>query len=1340
MTTTTHDDLGLAAETPHRWFVTALRDGVERPHTAEASATVPAIAIADLTWQGGRVPGAGWTVTFSGDPQRQASVELAVTSWHDDDGGQLPEPRSTTVPVDVAEDEPGRYRAGFVLPAGTATVEGITATLADGAGAAASSSATRLPVAIRPRLRVDVAALADAFPGARLTVTHRQQPGAQRSLDGGAVVDVDDLGAASGYDVRLLSARGSELGAAGDVELRAGLVTAVALEARVPATLSARAVDADGRPLADVDVTVEVGRRTSRGSTAADGRFAVPGELFGGQEARLTLRVRDDRPYATTQRSVTLHGGDNAVDVALEPLAAATVTGTVSRRNGQPAGGARVVLSQRADGRVWNATATADDDGTFRVTGLRGPGTLTASWGSAPSFSTAVEAPAQDVTLPQIVPFNATRVDLEVLARSGDGPWEQLELDHVLAFNLRLAVTSPLGEQPISGSSVVVTSHAGATVDVCGGGRSSGLARSCTSVEIGEQESVTAQLRLQSAGTVRGRLVTTDGRPVSSGTYRLGAAWDSVDPSTGRFVAQVPEAGSHHLTLTGTGGTASRDFTLEAGQDLDLGDIVLGGNPWLAASSVTAVQPQVPPGGRAELRVSARPGGAGTVTDMRLALPLPHGTEFVPGSLTVDGQPATPTQVTGDEVLVDLGDRSYPAGSPQPGDAAVVRYRVDTGDLAAGTTLRFPAVLTATRLGQRTSHHLGAAVVTVSGVTLTAPESSSSRDLVVSGRAPAGATVRVSDGPMFLGEAVASPGGLWRLAVTLPDRGSIADHDLWAEADHDGVALQSSVHTVRVDRRLPELTEVELRQGTRVARFDPRQGTAMFPFVYQGSPLQVALRFEGAGEVADAVAQVGGTQAAAAPSGDRHVATLDPGHHGLGPVRARVAARPAPYGFDEPLPTLAQVRQRVPAAFGDVAEPRVTMLPSDGDVERLAVSAALPGLGAGGRMEATTTVRWGATYTPTAEDLAAAAATGVPIYGLQTSGSVSATRAELRLTAWVPQDRLPRSGSVAQPAGAAQAGFVQVVLEKVFTGADLLNSIQGNEGGNDRLRRLERLKAWVDANCTGSAPESFHRFANELGDRIIRDELHKYGNSLFGGVIGAVDAPAGVALWFSTFPMGLAHGLQQRRGHRPPRGPRPQRRGVRARRRRGRPRRARRAAAGPRRPVAARRRQRPAGDPHVDPRPQRLRLRGGRVQPPGGGHGDADAGAGVGRSLDRVGRRVVRADQPARDRRRRPLRLGRARGLVAGAVRQGRLRARPQRRAGGPAAALRRERGAGVAGRARRRGGDRHRRQRRRRDRDLRQAHAAVGARPRADPRRDPRRDPAAGAPGGGGAGGVAGG
>src|SRR5690606_36706341 len=124
----------------------------------------------------------------------------------------------------------------------------------------------------------------------------------------------------------------------------------------------------------------------------------------------------------------------------------------------------------------------------------------------------------------------------------------------------------------------------------------------------------------------------------------------------------------------------------------------------------------------------------------------------------------------------------------------------------------------------------------------------------------AAATVRVSDGPMFLGEADASPGGMWRLAVTLPDRGSIANHDLWAEADHDGVALQSSVHTVRVDRRLPELTEVELRQGTRVARFEPRQRTAMFPFVYQGSPLRVALRSEGSAEVADAFAQVGGTQ------------------------------------------------------------------------------------------------------------------------------------------------------------------------------------------------------------------------------------------------------------------------------------------------------------------------------------------------------------------------------------------------------------------------------------------------------------------------------------------------
>lgn len=1149
---TNHDDFGIDAETTYRWFVTVLRDGAEQPHTVEATATTDPITLSAVTWDGRMEPGGELTVTVTGDPARDASVSADVLTWFDQAGELLDAPRPVTLAIEATEDAdaPGTYVGTLELAEGTAEVTRVEAELTDSTGQGPSRAATRLPAVVLGALEVDVAAGADAIPSGRIVLASSQRSSLERRISGGGS-ERFVLGSGE-VAVQVLSSHGSQLARHGGLDVRHGLTTSLELNPRLPATLSVRVQTADGAAFARVPVRVKAGGRMLVLETAGDGSAAVSHELLSGDDFSIVVPLRTNEPSGDGSASGTLVPGSNVVTVVPPALPGGAITGVVTLPDGSPARGAHLVLSQVVDGRSRNSGAVADAQGRYRLEGLTGRGTLGISWSAQRTHRFDVDLPdgSQVERDFEIGRDRSYTLDLDVYTRVGDAAWDgPVNLDR-LATGLRVTIEGPSGLRS-GGNTVEVLGRPGDELEICGDGGVVGLGSDCTTLVLGEEQEVAAELRLDSAAIVKGRFVRADGSegPLPGDPYffigRMSRRFLNRDNPS--FAFPLPEAGTFTLHGSVGGMAVQRTFTAALGEVVDLGEIQIGHRPWFATSGVAAGPQLVLPGATTELRVAAHPGSPGTIYGVQLRLPIPEGTAFVPGSVVVDGEQVD-AAASGSEVAVALGDRQFRAAA-DPGEAWIVRYRLRVDETAeAGEPMRVaPSVSWRhSRTATAQTQLLGSTTFHVTGVTLEGPVKTSRHAVVLGGLAPAGEAVRVYDGSTLLGEALATPGGRWDMTVTLPQRGSVWTYELRAESGDDPVRRSAPV-AVRYDRRLRELEVVEVRQtGGRSQRFHPDEGVARFPFVFAPIPVQVLMTFPEDARVVDPRVRVGVNEAVAQPiGGGTYVAEVPAQHQTVGAIDATYGVEPTPMGFDEPTPGSEQLRAMLPAAFVDVTDVEADK-EAAGESETIRSSMRMPALGADARMTSSVTLQWGQSYAPSQRDLDVARASGTQVWGVRTSGTFNdGGISRLRLEAYVPEDLLPRGGGAHARAqallSAALSGqatedhesftasaftsgaVVKITLEKVFFAVDQGNTIYGSLGFADRLNHLEGLLDRAMSRCGSDSSKAHYRdMILEHGEKVARDEAIKLGMSAVSGIVGAFTFGAGFALWAVAFPVGLA--------------------------------------------------------------------------------------------------------------------------------------------------------------------------------------------------------------------------
>lgn len=382
-----------------------------------------------------------------------------------------------------------------------------------------------------------------------------------------------------------LSVTGDEGDVAADtqVTVKVGETASATIQLPTSASLTGVVVDPDGRHLADAEVYIRMGgipggpRREQYARTDADGAFQVKG---------LPLEVvklhAEHGEHAATTVEVDLTSGKAPAELTVRLPGGGVIEGRVTRGE-TPVAGEQINIFQMSSMFSPNSTTT-DGDGRFRVTGL-----TAGTW----SVSTGLyEQGAGGVSKNGIVVADGGTATVNLELRATEGT-------QVLTG----VVTQ--GGEPVADASVSVTDGRGSMsmisvrTDSGGAFRAEGVQPGRVVVQIAtndgtrateyvqvpaEGDAPTARIEL-AIGTVRGRLVTVDGTPVSAAWIQIevpseegSSGWGNVkaqitsDPQ-GYFVAGGLEPGRYQVRVSGSGhaGMLSDPFEVGAAGAVDLG-------------------------------------------------------------------------------------------------------------------------------------------------------------------------------------------------------------------------------------------------------------------------------------------------------------------------------------------------------------------------------------------------------------------------------------------------------------------------------------------------------------------------------------------------------------------------------------------------------------------------------------------------------------------------------------------------------------------------------------------------------------------------------------------------
>lgn len=697
----------------------------------------------------------------------------------------------------------------------------------------------------------------------------------------------------------------------------------------------------------------------------------------------------------------------------------------------------------------------------------------------------------------------------------------------------------------------------GSDVTVCANGVESGLSRECTTVTPAAGTAI-AVLELVRAGRVEGVLQLSDG----TAPNRWSATVSIVNPDGSRghnygtfthpgdgLSVGLLEPGDYEIDVIGFASSKLETATLHAsvsdGDVIDFGTVPLGpskgrfGGP--AATGVTVWPREIVAGDSVTVRVAAHNGGDEAVSGATLSMQVPDGTSAVSGSVVLDGAPVAST--------TDAGWLDVSVGNIGAGETAVLQAWLETDTDFAGEQ-----VVVAGRInyedGGPVSESVGLGAALVRQGTIDAPRITDVRTLRVSGRAPAGSAVSVTADGVAMATTETTPGGLWQAQITLPETPLPRVWSLVAEADTDPDPTSSAARAIRWDENFNPLQRVVVKQdGGASIEFSVEEGVARFPFVWiPSSALDVRLFFKDPDRVDWAVVSIGTSPAgrSGAILRDRTIecfnavgvlarrnlcyweATLIPLGNDLGEIyfawdSEAIALDLSPTPLPPPL-TEDEVRALLRPPFNSFTDLVVVDEPSGTDI-----SAALDALEVD--LNVTVTSDPGM-YTPTAEDVLAETATGVPIYGLATTLEETDEIYEVRATFFIPDSPQADPGveiagefvevvfkATNQPGGAAPKGIaafetaggsgiqnVAALSNLALATNDLANA--GLSAATNPWDVLEEAADNVFEFCTAEVALEFQVRI----DQIVANLKIQFGVSVAAAIIGLATGPIGAVV------------------------------------------------------------------------------------------------------------------------------------------------------------------------------------------------------------------------------------
>lgn len=966
--------------------------------------------------------------------------------------------------------------------------------------------------------------------------------GASGAPDASRQATLTGLAAADDYLVRLVGADGTELARADGVSVIEGGTTPVGLDPVVPATVTVTVEDEDGEPWppggsARIDLRRGVALLASHEIDEAGVTRIGPVPAGDAQLVVATQPAPEDHPAVVTQ-DVTLERGHQTATVVVEPIPPGRVTGTVTLPTGDPAPG---VWVRELHGQPETITSS---DGTYSLELRPGQRRLAFMAPNVPRVIRDVslasgEEVVEDIALSQDRPAQYHIATDFVLDPVDGDPAPGGDLTFEWGPNLHYAPAGPSTWQ-YSGQAIGVRGYIGDRFRVCAGGSRTGYPRGCSPWEtLGTDREVPTTLTLRQAGVVQGRLVRGSGQPMTGGwsvdVARLDADGQPVPPDLGtdhdnqlattvrgsgsQIRVPVPEPGTHRLTFRAMGRSRTVLVAVADGEVVALGDVDLfGGGPFTRGGNGVAVLggPDLLPGGIATVRTTIVNTTGEPVTGAVAHLGIPPATTALPAGTTLDGQPVTGT-VTG-QVAVPLDDLD-------PGATATLTHVLELDGVTPGTTLVVESRIVHDGSGEA-GDLVGTAAAGVAGLTLRADQYSHDRGIVVAGRGIPGRTVTVLSNHFALGEAQVTEAGTWRLPISLPDLGIETTHPLVAASTGlDGAPVTTPPTFVTIDATRPIPTELCLVRAGRTDGFctDLTDADPGF-YVNLGARglFDARVTFDDPTRVENARIRFGDTPTLPMQArGDGTFVLPDPlpfpSQYSGAPIYLDYDVTPAPLDLTGAVvPTEAQMRGALP--------PGLELGAADGEssdeTAHVVARGALPD---GEPFEIDVSIEE-ASYTPTAEDLAHEAETGIPLW----NQSVQVTEDGIRVTGFVPDDALgdPQPQFAGAVKGMASAVKGMVVAYEITT--NIYSVISGAQNAGSVLGRVQRAAYLYDwaGSCLAEGRITQDEYddlvVNHITAVVIADTVEVVANTL---LLSAGLAAVVIGLAIATGPLGFAVGV-----------------------------------------------------------------------------------------------------------------------------------------------------------------------------------------------------------------------
>ncbi|MFS0726212.1 S-layer homology domain-containing protein [Paenibacillus sp. 1P07SE] len=994
-------------------------------------------------------------ILVSAVPGAELEARVNLTRWEEE------ETQPDQLLFTLVETQPGQYEAAFPVVEGMASLDSVVLRL----------GGEWLPVSypvdrnIAARLHVRLAVPTDdawrgALSGGRLGVSYSDPDSGVHYSDTAAfpegqyetVVDVPFAHADHRYQLFF-----SGNGASGTVEAaapRAGRVQDIQLHPRFAVTLNARVLNEEGAAVrASYTIRDEEGRSIAEGGAAS--AVTQKMQVDAGQVLKLHW-TPEDPDYDNQEFELSVAAPILIETYRLDRKPTGILSGVVQTSGGRPSTGARIAVTVTEGKASKLYTTVSGRDGRYSLTlpaGYTVDARAEGSGTDAALTSANQRLLIEDESTLDFTLYEGATLDFKLYVRNAHGEWQgPADVDWFELDRYGVTFSRPIVRM---GSPIQLAAVVGETIQACVGEHRVQV-RDCTEVTIGADNHAELEMRYENRWSEAAfRPVRPDGTTVPwVHTQIIGIAGEAAAaPPTYNYGdgsgIQLHRPGTYRILVSEGGQVRSQalaaqaEFTVAAAQQLDLGTLRLhpAGKFSGADNRIFAASDNVAPNGLMELHAVYANNGIPreTAVDAELIFDLPLQAAYVDHSAVVDRQ-AVDARTEGRQVIVPLG-----SVAPAQQGTARIQIKVEPEPMLQGMTthasIRYSLGTEVRKEG------LGTAYVEMHPVTLRAPEKTTRLQLYVSGHAPPGEQVAVYENSELLGRAQVSPNGTWLMAVTLADNG-MTNRRLRTETTLDGASYGGQSAIVRYVPNDIVIQDMSFQLYPNPIRtFSPAEGVAVFPYnAHNGLIPSYTMQFSDPDRVYNVRVGNGERIDDARREGGKYVLqTKKPAFSG--PISVAYETRSDPEELEEEAPTpeqgrnlnsdaLANAELMWLAQAGEWSPRRGGIVPDNTEEMRLKLTDDVAADIVVSRTPAPD-------YVPTSQDLRLEALTGRSLYGVTVSHSPWGSKAEVTVTAYVP-DGVGISGMRKSGASPASAGMSKLTVHTVLDGLRLSTKLFDN--------------------------------------------------------------------------------------------------------------------------------------------------------------------------------------------------------------------------------------------------------------------------------------------------------